>query len=145
MGSLHKKVIERPAGCITFKILFFVLVKGRSPSTATVGGANMHPDQSWIRLVAPEPFDRLHGSSCSSFYPFFIDGGVLSTLMIVLDGFVDVRGNHWCGNCFTRKQLMDVGEALSYTSAHDLYSVPATRDVTGYEAWFHLACYGGDV
>src|SRR5579859_487412 len=85
MGSLHKKVIERPAGCITFKILFFVLVKGRSPSTATVGGANMHPDQSWIRLVAPEPFDRLHGSSCSSFYPFFMDGGVLSTLMIVLE------------------------------------------------------------
>src|SRR5579859_7459122 len=44
-----------------------------------------------------------------------------------LDGCEDVRGNHWCGNCFTREQFIDVGEALGYPNAHDLYAVPETH------------------
>jgi hypothetical protein len=35
----------------------------------------MHPDQSWSRLVAPEPSDLLPGTS-ANILPFFMGGGV---------------------------------------------------------------------
>ncbi len=52
-------------------------------------------------------------------------------------GFPDVRGNHWCGQCFWQQCLIDCGDQLGY---------PAMDGVeAGYEAWLQLARYGGSL
>lgn len=62
-----------------------------------------------------------------------------------LTGFKGVRGTWWCGSCLWHKRMMDVGEALGYPNAHDLYALEETRDMSGYGAWLYLARYGGSV
>lgn len=52
---------------------------------------------------------------------------------VYLNGFTDSRGNHWCGQCFWRCRLIDLGEQLGYP-APDSYHLAA-----GYDAWLHCA------
>jgi len=52
---------------------------------------------------------------------------------IYLNGFTDSRGTHWCGNCFWRCRLMNLGEQLGYP-ALDLVGLAA-----GYDAWLRYA------
>lgn len=62
-----------------------------------------------------------------------------------LDGFLDCRGNWWCGQCFGRGLLIEAGEALGYPDIHALYVHPQTRGRTGYEGWLALAQAGSAV
>ncbi len=62
-----------------------------------------------------------------------------------LHGWDDVRGNHWCGQCYWHMRLVDAGNRLGYSDLHDFYCDPETRLVVGYEAWLHFAAYAGSV
>jgi len=62
-----------------------------------------------------------------------------------LRGWDDVHGRHWCGQCYWHMRLMNAGAALGYPEAYDLYCLPETHSVAGYEAWLYIAQYGGNV
>lgn len=56
-----------------------------------------------------------------------------------LDGFVDARGNWWCGECYYHALLINLGEQLGY---------PAWSDVgleAGYDQWLLFARQAGRV
>ncbi|MBO0794129.1 MAG: hypothetical protein J2P36_24700, partial [Ktedonobacteraceae bacterium] len=59
-----------------------------------------------------------------------------------IDGFVDQAGNWWCGQCYYRCQMINIGAQLSpaYPDAHDLYVIKETRDSSGYDHWLEIAC-----
>lgn len=62
---------------------------------------------------------------------------LLKDIRSFLTGFDDVKGNHWCGQCFAQYQLINLGEELAY---------PAlwwSRTEAGYDHWLHLARFGG--
>lgn len=54
-------------------------------------------------------------------------------------GFTDVKSNHWNGHSHFQQRLIDAGERLGYMNLHDIYAIPETRDVIGYEAWLDFA------
>jgi len=56
-----------------------------------------------------------------------------------LEGFPDVTGNYWCGQCYTNQQFMNIGQALGYPA---LWS---SETKSGYEGWLHTAQYSGCV
>lgn len=62
-----------------------------------------------------------------------------------IDGFTDVRGNHWCGQCYHQREMINLGEQLGYPDVHRLYALVETRNAAGYEAWLRLARFGGCV
>jgi hypothetical protein len=61
-----------------------------------------------------------------------------------LQGDVDVMGNWWCGLCFYRCQLINLGTILSYPELPSGYRIEG-YPCAGYEAWLALAQYGGSV
>ena len=64
---------------------------------------------------------------------------MLKEMRAFLAGFDDVRGNHWCGQCFEQYQLINLGDALGYPR---LWS-PETSP--GFHAWFFVARFHGGV
>ncbi len=59
--------------------------------------------------------------------------------MIYLNGFTDCQGLLWCGSCFWRCRLMNLGEQLGYP-ALDLVGLAAE-----YGAWLQYAKEAGVV
>jgi hypothetical protein len=58
---------------------------------------------------------------------------LLQRRRVYLNGFTDSRGNHWCGQCFWRCRLMDLGERLGYPALDGL------RLAAGTVAWLRYA------
>ena len=59
-------------------------------------------------------------------------------------GFTDVRGNWWCGQCFYRCALINRGEALGYPELPPSFRMEGSP-ITGYEGWLALAQQGSQV
>jgi len=68
---------------------------------------------------------------------------VLPDHMLVVNaffqGFTDVTGNWWCGQCYSSYQLMNIGQQLDYPA---LWS---SKTEAGVDGWLHTARYSGCV
>src|SRR5260370_40644476 len=113
------------------------------------GGGAMAEEPVSLQAPLPEPESRPCTSSLPHVgIPGWLDPGtsdwnkqatrvgvqeLLQRRRVYLNGFTDSRGNHWCGQCFWRCRLVNLGEQLGYP-ALDLVHLAA-----GYHAWFHYA------
>lgn len=60
------------------------------------------------------------------------------------EGFYDALGNWWCGHCFARATLMDLGMELNFPDIRTIYP-NIDRPEQGQESWLQAAKTESDV